>query len=152
MTTSKDGINWSPIERVPIDPLDSGVDHFVAGIGAPAFLDIIQGASPRALAVNYYYVPDAATCDPLSTEGCQLCADFISSQDGGKTWSNPIKVFGPMNIAKDLAVTAFGNFVANDITAIYVNGYPQAVYSLARTHDPETGALNQAIYSARFAQ
>jgi len=152
MTTSKDGVNWSPIVRVPIDPLDSGVDHFVAGIGAPGFLDIIQGASPGALAVDYYYVPDAATCDPTSAAGCQLYAGFISSQDGGKTWSNPTTVFGPMNIVKDLANTAFGYFVANDITAIYVNGLPQAVYSLGRPPDPKTGLLNQAIYSARFTQ
>jgi hypothetical protein len=152
MTTSKDGVNWSPIERVPIDPLDSGVDHFVAGIGAPRFLDIIQGAAPDALAVNYYYVPDGATCDPTSAAGCQLYAGFISSQDAGKTWSNPTQVFGPMNIVKDLAITAFGNFVANDITAIYVSGHPQAVYSLVRNPDPKTGTLNQAIYSARFVK
>jgi len=152
MTTSKDGMNWSPIERVPIDPLDSGVDHFVAGIGASGFLDIILGASPGALAVNYYYVLDGATCDPTSATGCQLYAGFISSRDGGKTWSNPTKVFGPMNIVKDLATTAFGYFVANDITAIYVNGHPQAVYSLGHSPDPNTGTLNQAIYSARFAQ
>ena len=152
MTTSKDGVNWSPIERVPIDPLDSGADHFVAGIGAPRFLDIILGAAPGALAVNYYYVPDAATCDPTSAAGCQLYAGFISSQDGGKTWSNPTRVFGPMNIVKDLAQTAFGYFVANDITAIYVNGHPQAVYSLALPPNPKMGTLNQAIYSARFTQ
>jgi hypothetical protein len=150
ITTTKDGVNWSPIDRVPIDPLDSGTDHFVAGIGAPGFLDVFLGASPGALAIDFYYVPDAATCDPTSTAGCQLYAGFISSQDGGKTWSTPTKVFGPMNIAKDLAITAFGNFVANDITAIYVFGHPQAVYSLARRADPKTGTLNQAIYSARF--
>jgi len=57
-----------------------------------------------------------------------------------------------MNIVKDLASTAFGYFVANEITAIYVYGHPQAVYSLARLPDPETGTLNQAIYSARFTQ
>ena len=76
----------------------------------------------------------------------QLYAGFISSQDGGKTWSNPTKVFGPMNVVKDLAITAFGNFVANDITAIYVHGHPQALYSLARQPHSKTGALNQAIY------
>jgi len=57
-----------------------------------------------------------------------------------------------MNIAKDLASTAFGYFVANEITAIYVYGHPQAVYSLAGSPNPETGALNQAMYSARFTQ
>ncbi len=149
MTTSKDGVNWTPITRIPIDPVDSGVDHFVAGIGAPGFLDILQGALPSELAVDYYYAPDAATCDPNSAAGCQLYAGFISSNDGGKTWSKPTQVFGPMNIATALATTAFGQFVANDITAIYVDGQPQGVYSLALPPSAN-GKLNQAIYSARF--
>lgn len=151
MTTSRDGVDWTPIKRIPIDPLDSGVDHFLAGIAAPGLLDVLQGASPSQLAVDYYYAPDAATCDPSSTAGCQLYAGFISSNDCGKTWSKPTPVFGPMNIATDLATTAFGQFVANEITAIYVDGQPQGVYSLARA-PTRAGQFRQAIYSARFKQ
>jgi hypothetical protein len=152
MTTSKDGMNWTPIARIPIDSVDSGVDHFVAGIGAPGFFDIFWGASPSEVAVNYYYSPNATTCVPSSTVGCQLYAGFISSNDCGMTWSEPTRVFGPMNIATDLATTAFGQFVADFMTLIYVDGQPQAAYSLARPYDAKTDLFNQAIYSARFEQ
>jgi hypothetical protein len=33
MTTSTDGISWTPVARVPIDSLNSGVDHFIPGLG-----------------------------------------------------------------------------------------------------------------------
>ncbi len=59
--------------------------------------------------------------------------------------------FGPMNIATDLTTTIFGQFVANEITAVYVIGHPQGIYSLAR-HPGSDGELNQAIYSAKFFQ
>jgi hypothetical protein len=151
MTRSRDGINWTSVTRIPMDPVGSGVEHILAGIGSPGFLDLLQGASPFDLAVSYYYTPNAASCDPNSAPGCQLYAGFISSKDGGATWSRATRVFGPMNIVTDLAQTAFGNFVANEITAIYVDGEPQGIYSLA--YPPSTnGELNQAIYSARFFQ
>ncbi|MGP0056779.1 MAG: hypothetical protein ACLPQI_14605 [Steroidobacteraceae bacterium] len=92
MTTSKDGVNWTPITRIPIDCVGSGVDHFLAGIAAPGFLDVLQGATSSELAVDYYYSPDAATCDPTSGAGCQLYAGFISSNDRGKTWDKRTKV------------------------------------------------------------
>ncbi len=56
-----------------------------------------------------------------------------------------------MNIATDLTTTIFGQFVANEITAVYVIGHPQGIYSLAR-HPGSDGELNQAIYSAKFFQ
>src|SRR5579871_4849094 len=152
-TTSKDGVNWTPITRIPIDGINSNIDHFIAGVAVRGSIANLWGDDSRdGLAVNYYYLTDAATCDPtVATTPCRLYAGFISSSDGGRSWSAPTRVFGPMNIL-DLAVTAFGYFVANDITSIYVEGRPQAVYSLARPPDPQTGLLNQAIYSARFTQ
>ncbi len=150
-TMSEDGVNWTPVMRIPIDPVDSGVDHFMAGVAAPGFRDVLRGAKPADLAVDYYYSPAAATCDPNSAAGCQLYAGFILSHDGGKTWEKPMQVFGPMNIATDLATTVFGQFVANEITAVYVDGRPEGVYSLA-TPPSANGDLNQSIYSAAFGK
>ena len=61
-----------------------------------------------------------------------------------------MQVSGAMNIL-DLTQTEFGYYVANDITSIYVEGQPQAVYSIALPRDPKTGLYNQSIYSARFS-
>jgi hypothetical protein len=33
MTTSTDGISWTPVARVPIDSLNSRLDHFIPGLG-----------------------------------------------------------------------------------------------------------------------
>src|SRR6185437_14054453 len=33
MSTSLNGISWSPVTRVPIDPPSSAVDHFIPGLG-----------------------------------------------------------------------------------------------------------------------
>ncbi|MHB8474651.1 MAG: sialidase family protein [Gammaproteobacteria bacterium] len=155
-TTSKDGRTWTPITAIPIDA-DGSVDHFITGVavGGSAkdswddrnFWD--DEVPHDRLAVSYYYLTDAP-CDPkVANAVCRLRAGFISSPDGGKTWTAPVQVSGPMNVL-DLAQTEFGYFVANDITAIYVEGEPQAAYSIALPPDRRTGGLNQSIYSARF--
>jgi hypothetical protein len=33
LTKSEDGVNWSALERIPIDPVESSADHFIAGLG-----------------------------------------------------------------------------------------------------------------------
>src|SRR5205085_1820288 len=33
MSTSTDGRTWSPVVRIPVDPVGSGVDHFIPGLG-----------------------------------------------------------------------------------------------------------------------
>jgi hypothetical protein len=152
-TTSKDGVNWTPITRIPIDSVGSNIDHFITGVAVRRSEDDVGGDDEyhSDLAVNYYYLTDA-TCDPTVANAiCRLFAGFISSNDGGRTWSAPIRVSGQMNVL-NLTFTEFGYFVANDITSIYVHGQPQGVYSIALPPDPKTGELNQAIYSARFSQ
>jgi hypothetical protein len=151
-TTSRDGVNWTPITRIPIDPVTSNIDHFITGVAVRGNVANLWGNdSQNGLAVNYYYLTDAATCNPtLPDQTCRLFAGFISSNDDGKTWSEPVQVAGPMNIL-DLTQTEFGYYVANDITSIYVQGQPQAVYSIALPRDQKTGLYNQSIYSARFS-
>src|SRR3954447_2751269 len=56
-TTSTNATTWSPPARVPIDPVTSGVDHFIPGLAvAPA-----TSGSRAHLALTYYFYPDA-TC------------------------------------------------------------------------------------------
>jgi hypothetical protein len=35
MSTSADGVTWSALRRIPIDPVGSGVDHFIPGLAVP---------------------------------------------------------------------------------------------------------------------
>ena len=53
------------------------------------------------LGLLYYFYPNAV--DPThstfcSTDTCQLEDGFISSTNGGRTWSNPQTLAGPMNL------------------------------------------------------
>jgi hypothetical protein len=66
MSTSTDGIAWTPKVRIPIDPVNSGVDHFIPGIAVDRST---SGSSGHvALGYYYYYYPVAASI----TSTCQL--------------------------------------------------------------------------------
>jgi hypothetical protein len=88
MSTSSDGITWSPVQLIPIDPVGSGVDHFLPGIGVRT----IQGQAH--LGLIYYTFPNA-NC---STNTCVLDIGFISSQNGGSSWSPAEPVAGPFKL------------------------------------------------------
>jgi hypothetical protein len=76
-STSTDGVTWSPVRRVPIDPVASSVDHFIPGLA----VDRATSGASAHLGLTYYYYPDA-NCDAST---CQLDVGFISSTNGGAT-------------------------------------------------------------------
>jgi hypothetical protein len=59
-STSTDGVSWTQVARVPIDPVTSTFDHFLPGFGADR--------NSRRVAVTYYYYRQA-NC---SVSTCQL--------------------------------------------------------------------------------
>jgi hypothetical protein len=91
MSTSLDGVTWSAVTRIPIDAVTSTVDHFIPGIG----VDWTRSAPPAHLALAYYYYPTTS----CTTGTCQLYVGFISSGDGGVTWSTATQVAGPMSLS-----------------------------------------------------
>src|SRR3954447_1273805 len=56
-SSSADGVSWSDVARIPIDPVTSGADHFIPGLA----VDPATSGSATHLALAYYYYPDA-TC------------------------------------------------------------------------------------------
>jgi len=110
MTTSADGATWTPVVRIPIDPISSTFDHFIPGIAA----DRATQGSTAHLGLTFYFYP-VATC-VVST--CKLQAGFISSQDGGTTWSRPVKLAGPMRL-KWLPFTTLGYMVGDYISTSF---------------------------------
>ena len=56
IATSMDGVAWTTKARIPIDPTNSGVDHFIPGIA----VDRTTSGSTAHLALGYYYYPVAA--------------------------------------------------------------------------------------------
>jgi hypothetical protein len=110
LSSSGDGTTWSPVSRVPIDAVGSGIDHFIPGLA----VDTATSGAGAHLALTYYFYPDAA-CTP---ETCQLDAGYVSSPDGGAHWSDPTGLAGPISLA-DIANTSQGRMVGDYISTSF---------------------------------
>jgi hypothetical protein len=135
-STSSDGNTWSAVQRIPIDPVNSGVDHFIPGIA----VDKSTAGSNAHIAVTYYYFPDADCSDD-----CQLDVGYISSINGGASWSASQQLAGPMNPTW-LANTNQGYMVGDYIsTSIVANGSAYPAFAVATP--PTTYGLNEATFT-----
>jgi hypothetical protein len=90
-STSKDGQSWSALKRIPIDPRNSTVDHYIPGLG----VDPTTGGTHAHLALTYYYYPT----DVCTSDTCRIYAGYVSSTNSGKTWSAPTQILGPLKLA-----------------------------------------------------
>ena len=139
MSTSSDGVNWTSPTRIPIDPVSSSVDHFIPGLA----VDRTTSGSKAHLTLTYYYYP-VSDCGT----NCDLYVGFVSSRDGGQTWSAPVPLAGPMTttwLATTGGNVAPGYFVGDYISGSYVNGNPFAVFAVA---GPNSGtAFDEAMYT-----
>jgi hypothetical protein len=135
-STSDDGIHWSPVSRVPIDPIDSGAAHFIPGLA----VDPATSGSQARLALTYYYYPSAA----CTAATCQLDVGLIQSSDGGANWSAPTQLAGPMSLSW-LANTFQGLMVGDYISTSFVAGDAQPFFAVAKP--PSGGLLDEAIYT-----
>jgi hypothetical protein len=125
LTTSANGQAWTPVVRIPIDALTSTADHFIPGIG----VDRSTSGATAHLGLTFYMYP-VANC---STNTCKLQAAFISSQDGGTTWSGRMRILGSMHL-KWLPFTTLGYMVGDYIsTSFGSNGKAYPVIPRATT-------------------
>lgn len=135
LSTSADGITWTAPARIPIDPITSTVDHFIPGLA----VDHTTSGNTAHLTLTYYYYPVSA-CGTA----CDLYAGFVSSQDGGQTWSAPVQLAGPMK-TDWLPNTSGGVMVGDYISGSYVNGQPFAVFAAAAA---KSGSVfDEAMYT-----
>ena len=153
LTKSMDGVSWSEPRRIPIDPVTSGTDHFITGLGVfndPNDSDKegranSDGAHTK-LALTYYYLPNGRTCSETT---CRVDAGFISSDDGGRSWNEAAKIAGPM-LQTWLVPTYAGEMVADYISAVFVAGKPYSAFAIAHRPDPKTGQFSEAIYAVEL--
>src|SRR3954447_18212154 len=99
------GTSWSAVSRVPIDGINSGIDHFIPGL---AVNRATSGASAQ-LGVAYYFYPAGST---------QLSVGFVSSSNAGSTWSAPQTVASGMP-STWAATTSQGRMVGDYISTSY---------------------------------
>jgi hypothetical protein len=136
MSKSTSETTWGPVTRVPIDTTTSAVDHFIPGIGVDRST---SGASAR-LGLTYYFYPNRS----CTAATCQLDVGFISSTNGGASWSAATQLAGPMTLSW-LANTSQGRMVGDYISTSIRNGanaFPVIAVAVA----PSGSTLNEAMY------
>lgn len=141
LTTTTDGTTWTPLQRIPLDPIGSNIEHLTAGIA----VDTATSGSHTRLAVTYYYfLPDAACTNAT----CQMYAGFASSVNAGKSWSRRQTLTGPMAVPW-LAATSEGYMTGDYISTSIALG--RAVVAVPVAQAPNGQQLNEAIYGGCLA-
>ncbi|NUT21354.1 MAG: exo-alpha-sialidase [Hamadaea sp.] len=118
LSKSTSETTWAAPIRLPIDATTSTVDHFAPGIA----VDKSTSGSTARVGVTYYFYP-TASCTAAT---CQLSVGFISSTNGGSTWSAPTQIAGPMTLAwlpNTSQGRMFGDYISTSILA-GGNAYP----------------------------
>jgi len=132
---SRDGLAWTPAERVPLVDPASDQQVFVPGLAV----------DPRAtgrLAVVAYTQPESC-----SSETCHgIYAVFASSRNGGRTWTAPRRLNAEPMAISSLPDTGLGAMLGDYVAASYVRGKPIPVFALAL--DPLGDRFREAIYAA----
>lgn len=149
MSTSTDGVKWTQPQLIPVHPVGKGFDHFIPGLA----VDPSTSGSSAHLGLAYYFYP-TANCQ---TADCLLSVGYISSTNGGRSWSNPRFVAGPM-LLQWLPLTTQGYMVGDYISTSIVAGRA-AAYPVFAVAAPPTGSTciaagtvcHEAIFTARLA-
>jgi hypothetical protein len=132
--TSTNGTTWSAVQRIPIDAVTSTVDHFLPGVG----VDRATSGANIHVGVTYYFYPN--TNCTLAT--CSLRVGYISSANGGSTWSTATQLAGPMTMSW-LPNTSQGRMVGDYIsTSFGSDGLAHPVFPVAKV--PTAGGANCA--------
>jgi hypothetical protein len=136
-TSSSDGTTWTALQRIPLDPVGSGVEHLTAGLA----VDKTTAGAGAHLAVTYYYFPNT-TC---TTQPCPMYAGFASSINGGVDWSPSQALSGQM------AESWFANTDQGYMTGDYIStsiALNQGVTVIPIAQAPNGQQYNQAMYAA----
>ena len=132
-STSTDGTTWSAVTRVPIDPVSSTFDHFTPGFS-------IQPGTAGAtahLAIVYNFFPNSK-CQ----SACSLSVGYISSRNGGTTWSAARTLTRGMN-PNWLPSTTSGQMAGDYQTATFAASKAHGVFAVAKA--PTGTTFNQAM-------
>jgi len=92
------------------------------------------------LALVYYFFP-VSNCDSNS---CRLSVGYLTSPDGGNTWTAARSLAGPMQL-RWLPDSDLGKMVADYISTSYTNGNAFSVFAIA--NPLYTALYNEAMYT-----
>jgi hypothetical protein len=137
LSTSSDGVKWADPVRIPIDAATSMVDHFLPVLA----IDPTTAGNSAHMTLVYHYYPNAS----CSEATCALNVAYVTSQDGGNTWSAPIVLAGPTTIDW-LANTKIGRMVGDYVGVTYASGNAYPAIAVARANNGTI--FDEAIYSS----
>ena len=126
ISCSRSRATASPGRRRRSSPSAAG-NHVIPGIAA-------DPARPGRLALAYY-----------TDSGRKLGVGFVSSADGGATWSRPVRL-SPERMSFNRVAQAGGAMVGDYISTSFADGRAVPVFTLAQS--PLRGALRQATYAS----
>jgi len=125
------GTSWSAVTRIPIDATNSKIDHFIPGL---AVNKATSGANAQ-LGLTYYFYASGST---------SLQVGFISSNNGGSTWSAPQVVSTAPFPSTWVATTSQGRMVGDYISTSYgSDNLAHGVFSTATA--PTSGTSCSAV-------
>ena len=130
-TTSTNGTTWTAVQRIPADPggVTGTQDTFIPGVA----VDRTTSGSTIKVGVGYYYYPNS-NCTEAT---CQLDVGYISSSNGGSTWTAQTQLRGPMTIDW-LPNTSQGRMVGDYMSSSFdANHLAHPVF--AEAYAPPTG-------------
>jgi BNR repeat-like domain len=136
MSTSPDGLTWTSPIRVPLDTTSSTVDHFLPALA----IDPATAGASAHLALLYYFYP-VSSC---TTDTCSLNVGFVTSQDGGASWSSPTTLVSGMSLSS-LPNTSSGRMVGDYFANVFSNAKALPIFAVANL--PTGTTLDQAIYA-----
>jgi hypothetical protein len=109
---------WAAPTRVPIDATSSTVEHFSPGLG----VDRSTAGSTARIGLTYYFYPNSS----CTAATCQLSVGFISSVNGGTSWSAATQLAGPMTLSwlpNTSQGRMFGDYISTSVLPAG-NAYP----------------------------
>jgi hypothetical protein len=136
MSTSTDGVTWSSVVRIPIDATNSGRDHFIPGLA----VDKATSGSSAHLGLTYHFYP-VSNC---TAANCQLDVGFISSTNGGASWSAATQLAGPMTLSW-LPNTSQGRMTGDYISTSYAGGTAHPAFAVASA--PSGSTFHQSLFT-----
>jgi hypothetical protein len=136
ISQSANGARWTSPRRVRLD----GRDHVIPGLAiAPS-----RPGRPVRLGLAYYTI-SSDRCQPV---GCRITPYFVSSTNGGRTWSRAIRLHPPMRFTWLPQSPVGQSFVADNISTVYVGTTAWSAVTVAGA--PTAGRLHVTVAVARI--
>jgi BNR repeat-like domain/RTX calcium-binding nonapeptide repeat (4 copies) len=135
LSTSTDGLAWTAPARISVAPAGSSQEEFLTGLAA----DPLQ---PGRLGLVYaYYLPGSC-----ATGTCLVGTGFVSSADGGASWSVPQQLDAVPVRLDWLARTEGGRMLGDYYSTSFAGNRVVPVFTLAIP--PLDGRLREAVFAA----